>query len=495
MIINLPLSLYQIRIFLDRYGASVNGLIQTGNQSLSYLSLIESGMCAVFLYYMYKPMAERKNEELSALYAGFDYSMRQIVIKMIVIAFLISLIFPLFIQDKSIPLFDMISILGILSIRYITPYYLTLAPKYMVILKEKNYLVELIDGVQNNSILIINIFLLKYFAISVQVILLINAIVVFGIGLVYRKLMRHEYGSLLMKSEFKDTRPMHLRKYFFAHNISSLVFNSSGNVVLSVFAPSLSFAFIYSSYNRISAQAISFITKIVDGTRASIGLMMWEDNEKTYHTFKILQAIIQLCSIIIVSVYIFCINDFIDLWIGSEFILKPIDVFLFGALLYANGVLTTYYIVHDAKGLYKESQNFTIFQSVLNVILMLILVPYMGITGVLIASCCGRYLVGIIQYEKLTYTLIFPAHKKNLFAAFIPILLIVASVFLSNFLFTNLSFLHLDNRIYQLIILFIVSLAISSIISCLYFFLFNQTFQTFLRKQFSEISRKIKKRL
>ena len=47
-VVNFILGLVEVRLFLSNYGSVVNGLIQTGNQALSYISLIESGICAAF---------------------------------------------------------------------------------------------------------------------------------------------------------------------------------------------------------------------------------------------------------------------------------------------------------------------------------------------------------------------------------------------------------------------------------------------------------------
>ena len=66
--VNFILRLVEVRLFLSNYGSVVNGLIQTGNQALSYISLIESGICAAFLYYLYKPIGAGDYRQVSCLY-------------------------------------------------------------------------------------------------------------------------------------------------------------------------------------------------------------------------------------------------------------------------------------------------------------------------------------------------------------------------------------------------------------------------------------------
>ena len=43
------LGMVEVSLFIKCYGADINGLIQTGNQVLNYIVLIEAGLSAAFL--------------------------------------------------------------------------------------------------------------------------------------------------------------------------------------------------------------------------------------------------------------------------------------------------------------------------------------------------------------------------------------------------------------------------------------------------------------
>ena len=135
--LNAVLGMVEISMILKYFGSTVNGLIQTGNQVLNYVSLIEAGLSAAFLYKMYRPIADGNNAQLSSLYTGFRKSMSSTVNKMLLVSLLVSAIYPLFIRNNSLTYPYMLTIFILLSLKVILPYKVTMVPKYMLVVKEK----------------------------------------------------------------------------------------------------------------------------------------------------------------------------------------------------------------------------------------------------------------------------------------------------------------------------------------------------------------------
>ena len=145
--LNAVLGMVEISMILKYFGSTVNGLIQTGNQVLNYVSLIEAGLSAAFLYKMYRPIADGNNAQLSSLYTGFRKSMSSTVNKMLLVSLLVSAIYPLFIRNNSLTYPYMLTIFILLSLKVILPYKVTMVPKYMLVVKEKKYKAEFISGI------------------------------------------------------------------------------------------------------------------------------------------------------------------------------------------------------------------------------------------------------------------------------------------------------------------------------------------------------------
>ena len=54
-------------IILTNFGSSVNGLVSSLNQFLSYITLIEGGITGVVLANLYKPLVDHDDKKISAV--------------------------------------------------------------------------------------------------------------------------------------------------------------------------------------------------------------------------------------------------------------------------------------------------------------------------------------------------------------------------------------------------------------------------------------------
>ena len=458
-VFNFALAIIEVKLFLIRYGSVVNGLVQTGYQASQYLSLIESGICAAFLYHFYKPLGEGNYYKVSSLYKGFNYSMHKVVLMMLIASMVIFSIIPLAIQDKTLGYRDSFIVLLLIGLRIIAPYYVSLAPKYMLIAREKKYKAEIVDGLTLALVYLGDIIMMALWTPPIPVLLVLDLLIVVGISLLCRIMMNKEYKGLLMDNVEMDRSPAKMKRDLFALNISSLAFNSSSNLILAIFMPSLTIATIYSSYNRIVSTIINTVQKVIEGTTASIGIKISRNDNNVYSVYCEILSATQFLSSVISIVFIVCINKFIELWIGSEYLIDHASVFLFGLALYGNMVLPSYYVAKDACGLFKECRNFSIAQSVINIVLSMILVKPLGITGILLSIVACRFLISIPFNYALIYRFVFPGQHANWLKLianigyFILISLIIPYVVSQVNTFT----LNIWNFIIQIMISFIIA--------------------------------------
>ena len=61
------------RLFLEYYGSSVNGLINSITQFLGVISFLELGVGAVVQSSLYKPLAAQDNNQISRIEVYFNY--------------------------------------------------------------------------------------------------------------------------------------------------------------------------------------------------------------------------------------------------------------------------------------------------------------------------------------------------------------------------------------------------------------------------------------
>ena len=262
---NAVLGMIEVSLFIKCYGSEINGLIQTGNQVLNYVVLIESGLSAAFLYKMYKPIADDDNKLLSEYYVGFRNSMGRVVNIMLCVAVASSAIYPFFIRKSTIPYLRMLTIFILLSLKVILPYRITIVPKYMIIAKEQKYKAEFISGITRGLTYISEIFVLCaiiFFScrIPVEMVLLTGVIISLLDGMIFHFVMRKLYGSILDTNAEPNLTPNKMSKDILVHNLSRMVFSSTDNIIISTMG-TLEAVTIYSSYNMVVGQVIELSQK------------------------------------------------------------------------------------------------------------------------------------------------------------------------------------------------------------------------------------------
>lgn len=486
--LNIILGMYEIRLLIEKYGSAVNGLMQTGNQLMSYVTLLEAGIGASYVYSLYKPVAEQKNAEISSLYTGYKISIRKAVTKMLIFAGLASILYPLLLKNSGIGYGFMVSIFLLQSARKIVPYFITLVPQNMIIVMERRYIVSALNGLSMVITYLAEIVLLRYTNLPLQVLLLICVVIAVASGIIYEVIMRTMYGARLQHNAEPDLTPNKMTRDVMAGNISSMAFNSTDNIVISILG-SLSSVTLYSNYNTISNQVTNLISNIINGASASFGLKIAGKDDNTYYSFRELFTGILCAGGIIAAVFIVMINEFITLWFGAKYCLSILNVVMFAYIMYANIVFPILTMMNGAAGLYKESRNFTIFQAVLNLAITITLVPTIGITGALLGTLVARFAVTIPMNYKLIYKYIFKEQKARYLELIAAVLVSGADALLTAWI-NQFSVIHGIAGILGFIVRSAISTVVITVLVGMFWIVTSKDFRRFLTRIFKMIHRR-----
>lgn len=481
-IINIILGLVEIKLFLAHYGSSINGLIQTGNQILNYMALLESGLCSAYMFYMYKAVANKNNAELSSLYKGFKINIQKVVIYMVIAATAICAVYPLLLKEKEYSYFTVFSIFALLALKMILPYQVSLVPKQMIILNEQKYKVELITGITTAVMYALEIILILFTDLPVQALLATCVIILLVSGMVFKIIMNRLYSGKIDNSVPPNTKPNKMSRDVMVHTLSGLVFGSTDNIILSIFS-TLNNVTIYSNYTLLSSHAVSLSNKIVDGATASLGIKIAHNDKNSYNIFQELFSGVLFVSVFVASTYVLMINDFISLWVGKEYCVSTLNVALFGGILLCGLVLPCLQSLVGAGGKFKESKRYIVAQAIMNLVLTIALVPFFGITGALIGTLSARVMITVPFNYRTLYKYVFPERKPHWSELITAPLLIFAICMISCFILDKLVWLSYINNIYLLFIVKTVFVAtIGFIISFTFYYLFGIGFKPLLRR-------------
>ena len=387
-ILNIIRTGYIIKI----YGSSINGVISLSQQIFNYLVLLESGLGAAYLYKMYEPMAKKNYKKVKALFLGLTKSLKKIAVSMFIIMALISIIYPLIINKESLTYLQITIILLLLGIRFIIPYYLTINQKNLLYIYEEKYIVDFIDGIANSIIILIEIILMKVYSVNIIFVLLLGIIGVLIINYIYTIVLKKRCNEVLIEDSNPSFEGQTMTKDIVIHQISSVVFSSTDNIILSIF-DTLNSVTIYSAYNTILTYPTTLINKIIDNLRATFGKKMINDEKNTIKLFYETLSFTLFLATFLAPLFYILINDFISLWIGSSFTLNKYCIIIWTLLFIHRIIMPVIYVLRDSKGLYKESKYYTLTQAIANIIISLILIKSLGILGLLIGTIISTYMI------------------------------------------------------------------------------------------------------
>ena len=400
------LSFYRISVILNAYGDKINGIVQVALQISAYLILFQSGMAAAYQYKMYAPLSEGNDSRVSSLFSGLQRSMLKVSGKMLLVAVVVIPAYSALLLNQGVEYLDTLFILGVIGVRITVPYFFTLPERCLIDIKEKKYIIIAVEGVKDCLTLCTEILLIKFTAIPLPLVLSVNFVYLGITKIFYLRLIRKFYGKSFSLKSLPEYASSTMSKAVYAHQISTMATSNTDNVVLSILS-SLKNVTIYSAYATLVAYPTVVISRIIEGMRASLALKITRNDDNSYLAFREMMAFALLCVCTIVPVFLQLANPFVSLWIGTQYSVPFFPLLMFGLILANNFIMPVIYAARDARGLYRESRNFTIVQAVVNVVVSVSLVIPFGIIGVLSGTIAALYLILLPYNINLVYAKVF----------------------------------------------------------------------------------------
>ena len=134
------------KMLIGSYGSEVNAVFQTSSQIFTYLILFESGMSAAYQFKLYEPVNDKDMKKIAGLFNGLKKSMRKIALRMTAVLLVIAVIYPLIMNRVSISFMKAGLILCLLGIRFVIPYFVSIANKTLLNVYDYKYVVDNVDS-------------------------------------------------------------------------------------------------------------------------------------------------------------------------------------------------------------------------------------------------------------------------------------------------------------------------------------------------------------
>lgn len=478
-ILTILLSFASRTVFIYFLGAEYLGLNGLFSNILSVLSLSELGISSAMTFSMYKPLADGNKQSISALIT-FYKKLYSIVGAVIAALGLTILPFLSFIVNGE----EQVSNIHIYYLLFlansVSSYFFTYKTS-VIIADQKEYTLKVLNMAAAAATFVIQYIVLLIMR-SFAAYLIVQLVVSVALNAVCAAKAERMYPYIKEKQELPSEEKRTIFdnvKSFFAYHLGSVVLNNIDNILISILINTITVG-IYSNYNLIITKISSITQLFFTSIQSSIGNLNTDASaERKYDLFKLLCFvqfwIYGFCSIC------FCVlfQDFIVLWLGENFLIDKVSMYMGIATFYIQGYLYPIWCFRNTTGLFRQAKYIMLPAAAINLVLSIIMGIKFGLAGILAATVIARLLTNMwFEPYTLFKKYFFKPVSRYFIKQFLQVLLVIGIIFIIEFGF---SFAAIDSPI----LLFSAKLIVCLIVpNGIFFIMFRKTdeFKTIIKK-------------
>lgn len=453
-------------IILNFLGVEYLGLGGLFRSIFSVLNLAELGVGSAMVYSMYKPVAEDDTANICALMKLYRTFYRIIGLTVLTMGLILTPFLPQLIMGEvtvDINLYVLYFMnLGATAFSYWLFAYrasLLIAYQRSDIISKVALLVHSTEYVL--KVLVLIIFRNYYYYLGLQLLgVIANNIFV---AIRSRKLYPQYSPKGNLSKEEKHGISIRVRDLF-TSNVSYVFSISADTLVISSFL-GLAVLAVYQNYNYIISALKAMVGVIVGACLAGIGnSLVTESSEKNYRDLKKMTFLFGWLVSVSSAILLCTFQPFMHMWMGEKNMLDFKYVICFVIYFYFIGMSNLLNMFKDAAGIWKTDKWRPLTAAIVNLVLNLITIQWLGLYGVLISTIISISIVEIPWGLHNLFTTVFSREHLwryvGLFYSFVVIAFIAC--FVSWYV---CSLIHLGN-----LLSFFVNAVISFIIVNVIFF-------------------------
>ena len=410
------------RFILAQYGSEMNGLVNSINQFISYLMLVELGVGNAAVVALYVPLVNNAPDQINEILSNVKKKYCVSGFIYLFFMFLLAAIYPL-ILGGQVEYWFSFSMVIVISGTGLIDFFLIGKYKVLLIADQKYYILNIFRIISICITTLCSCYLLlnQYSLILIKFLAVVTH---FGEAVGISIYVKHEYSFV----EFTKRNPslkINQQSNALIHQISNVVVYNTDLAILTICIPknSLKEVSVYTTYSMVFSMVTNLMATLTTGINATFGNMIAKNEHlklKTYfdkyeYFYLLVLYPIYTSFICLILPFVRCYTkgvsdvNYIRDWVGI----------LFGI----NGVLAqlkdTSVVLITAAGHYKQTQKYVIAEAVINLVVSLILVRGYGIEGVLVGTLLSHCIadIGMVGYASryiLKRSFIIPLKKNAL---------------------------------------------------------------------------------
>ena len=473
--ISIILGIISRKIFLDKLGVELLGINGVITNLISMLGLMELGIGIAISYSLYKPLAEKNNNQIKAIMNLYSKLYRYIALVIAILGLLLMPFLGFIIKSDFSGRFINLIYFIFLTDAVVT--YFLAYRRTILLADQKNYMLNRITMIFSIFLTIIQIIIL---VVSQNYILFLLAKLILGFGqnFIIYKITNKEYPYL--KESSKPVLDLSIKgdlikniKALLIANISVYVIHGTDNLLLAIFT-NVTVVGLYSNYTLLINAVKGLISQVFLGITAGFGnLLVYEKNlEEGHKIFNVIYFLnFWISTFCTVSLAVLS-NSFIEIWIGKSMLLPIAAVAIIIFNFYSETMRSAIELVKSAAGLYSPYPFFKywiVVEAAVNLVLSIILAGPLGLgmVGVFLGTAISTIIATYVLPWNV-YKYVFKQSSKVFYLKYLLYTLISFSITIAMYYFMNL--IYFNNIYISFIFKIFICLTIPNVIIIIMFY-------------------------
>ena len=382
------------RFFIAVFGSSVNGLVSSINQFITYMSLVEAGIGAAGTVALYGPIAQKNQKKINEIVSAARSFYQRSGILFLLLAAALVFVYP-YIVDNEVQDISFIRIMiAVLCVNGIVDYFYLGKYRVLLMADQHAYVLYGIQIIGTIVMTIVSIWTIQI-GCSALVVKSVTAVIYLLRSLAVGVYVKFHYPNVNFR-EKPDMKSFGQRWSALLHQIVGMIVCNTDIVLLTLFirVNALVEVSVYSTYNLVAYALSNLMNSISNGLGSGFGDVISRGEQDTLessfssyeYTFFALIFISYSCMAVL-------LYPFIALYSASfadhEIYLRWSLVALFTISGLFQALRQPGLTIICAAGHYKQTQWRAVLEAVINLVLSLLLIDRFGICGVLIGTCAS----------------------------------------------------------------------------------------------------------
>lgn len=368
------------RYILSYYGSEVNGLISSINQFLNYITILESGVGAVVVTCMYKPLAEKEYHKINRIVSKSRKFFLGIVGIYLVYVVVLAFLYPIVTLTSFGHAYVSVMVF-VLGITLFVQYCFTINYSLILQAAQRYYIANITSMVlQSINAFVSIVLIVKH--VDILFVKLVSSLIFVINPLVLSIYVKKMIPSISFTEKSNFVIPQ--KKDTLVHNLTYVIHNNTDIVMITLFL-GVKMVSIYSVYNMVISSLRRLMESFSSGTQAAFGDMIArEQYDNLMQSFSRFEYLVQVIATIIFTVTAVMLVPFVLLYTKGITDISYNVPFLSYIMVLAEAVYIfrlPYHTLVKASASFNATRNSAIIEAGLNIGITVVLINIIGLPG------------------------------------------------------------------------------------------------------------------